>query len=143
MTVLDVTAEVDPRAATIANRAQCGHLLPPETVGELWRGGMRWTLPRVDGISLFAAERRRQVHEEGYTPEHDAAHDPNDLTWAAWCLLDAAAADSPHDEVPSMWPFGEERWKPDQTPLRRLTIAGAMIAAEIDRRLMEDRSGRG
>lgn len=142
-TILDVVAEVEPRAATIVNRAQCGHTLTAEQAGALWRSGLRWPLPRVDGISLATAERHRQVYEEGYTHEHDAAHDPNDLTWAAWCLLDAAAADSPHDQVPSMWPFGEERWKPDQTPLRRLTIAAAMIAAEIDRRLMEDRRGQG
>ena len=138
-TIIAIDAEVDPRAISLRFKAQCGHEVPPERTRVLWREGMRWSLPVVDGVSLGAAERYRQVHEEGYTAEHDAALEPNDLTWAAWCLLDAAAADEPVREPPKMWPEGAGDWKPDHEPLRRLVIAQALIAAEIDRRLMEQR----
>lgn len=137
--LVHIDAEVDPRAVTLRLVATCGHEVAPAQARDLWRRGMRWALPVIDGASLLSAERSRQLHEEGYTPEHDASHDPNDLTWAAWCLLDAAASDTPVTEPPKMWPWEDEAWKPEHTPLRRLVIAGALIAAEIDRRLMEQR----
>jgi hypothetical protein len=140
--ILAVEAAVDPRTMGHAHRAQCGHPVSRDAALTLWQRGMRWTLPVVDGISLGAAERQRQVHEEGYTPEHDAGHDPGDLAWAAWALLDAAASDDPVTEAPKMWPDGWE-WKPDHSPMRRLVIAEAFIAAEIDRRLMEGRTRAG
>lgn len=139
-TIIAIDAEVDPRRIALRFKAQCGHEQAVEVTRSLWNAGMRWALPVIDGASLGAAERYRQVHEEGYTAEHDAALDPNDLTWAAWCLLDAAASDTPTTEVPKMWPEGAGDWKPDHTPLRRLVIAQALIAAAIDRRLMESRS---
>lgn len=139
-TILAIDADVDPRAIALRFTAQCGHEVSRDDTAALWREGMRWALPVIDGASLTTAERYRQVHEEGYTPEHDAALEPNDLTWAAWCLLDAAASDHPTDEAPKMWPEGAGDWKPEHDPMRRLVIAGALIAAEIDRRLMEQRS---
>ena len=138
--ILAIDAEVDPQKIALRFRAQCGHLVSREDTLGLWQTGMRWTIPVVDGTSLMTAERHRQVHEEGYTPEHDAQHDPNDLPWAAWSLLDAAVAPDPVIEPPKMWPWEADLWKPEHTPLRRLIIAGALIAAEIDRRLLEDRS---
>lgn len=138
--LVHIDAEVDPRNVTLRLVATCGHEVTPEVARDLWRSGMRWALPSIDGAALIYAERSRQMHEEGYTPAHDAEHDPNDLTWAAWCLLDAAASDAAAiEEPPKMWPWGPESWRPDQTPLRRLIIAGALIAAEVDRRLTEER----
>lgn len=138
--ILAVEAVVDPQTINHRFTAQpCDHVLTIEETRELWAQGMRWSLPVIDGASLGAAERYRQVHEEGYTPEHDAANDPNDLPWAAWSLLDAAMADAPVDEPPKMWPFEAERWKAEHTPMRRLVIAQALIAAEIDRRLLAQR----
>jgi len=138
--ILAIEAEVDPRDVTLRFRAQCGHPISPAATRSLWQQGMRWALPVVDGSSLVAAERWRQVHEEGYTPEHDATHDPTDLPWAAWSLLDAATVEGSATSPPTMWPWDPESWKPEHTPMRRLIIAGALIAAEIDRRLMEQRS---
>lgn len=139
-TILAIDAIVDPRAVGLRFEAQCGHNVPREDTLLLWRNGMRWTLPNVDGASVLAAERHRQVHEEGYTAEHDASLDSNDLMWASWCLLDAAASERPTTDAPKMWPEGAGDWKPEHTPMRRLVIAGALIAAEIDRRLMEERT---
>lgn len=138
--IIAIDADVDPRSIALRFRAQCGHEVRVEDTRALWRQGMRWTVPVIDGVSLGAAERYRQVHEEGYTAEHDAGLEPNGLTWAAWCLLDAAASDTRTEEAPKMWPEGAGDWKPDHSPLRRLVIAQALIAAEIDRRLMEDRT---
>ena len=140
--IIAIDADVDPRTIALRFRAQCGHEQSQQTTHDLWMQGMRWTLPVVDGVSLGAAERYRQIHEKGYTHEHDAALEPNDLTWAAWCLLDAAASEKPVDEAPKMWPDGAGEWKPEHTAMRRLIVAQAMIAAEIDRRLMEQRRGR-
>lgn len=36
-----------------------------------------------DGISIIAAERKRQIEVKGYTPEHDDAHDLGELGLAA------------------------------------------------------------
>lgn len=139
-TIVAVTADVD--AQTIGHRftAQCGHTLPDGQAHALWRAGMRWTVPVIDGISLGAAERVRQVQEEGYTPADDAAYESNDLAWAAWSYLDRAASGETVEEPPTMWPWAPGVWKPDKTPMRKLIIALALVAAEIDRRLLAERA---
>ena len=137
---------IDPRLCTSVMRAQCGHDVDSKTAGNLWRRGYRWTIPLIDGAALIGAERVRQVDEEGYTAEHDAEHGPGDggLPWAAWSYIDRAMNPT---EVPTgpptMWPWGEAAWKADATPVRHLVIAGALIAAEIDRRLHAARASGG
>lgn len=91
------------------------------------------------GVDLIAAERRRQIDGEGWTPEHDDMHIKGELARAA-----ASYARPRHrswlDEVegvkrlPADWPWEPEWYKP--TPHDRvgeLVKAGALIAAEIDR----------
>lgn len=94
-----------------------------------------------DGAALIAAERRRQVEVEGWTAEHDDAHDCGEMVEAAICYAEQAKGRgwvSPEkyrqDEVDPFgdWPWDESWWKP-QTPIRDLVRAGALIAAEIDR----------
>jgi len=114
-------------------------------------------LERVDresqlGADLIAAERRRQVEEEGWTPEHDDGHDRGEMIAAARCYAHAAEVAERHDlaewfgrdsqgrvKVPASingrWPWGPDAWKPSPDPLRNLAMAGALIAAEIDRLL--------
>ena len=85
-----------------------------------------------DGAALIAAERRRQVEVEGWTPEHDTEHWDGELALAAVCY--ALPLYCRHDLAQELWP-----WHPDwlkQTPhdrVRELVKAGALIAAEIDR----------
>lgn len=97
--------------------------------------------PMTRGTDLIAAERVRQITEEGYTPEHDADH--------AWALIRAGAlyadqtaqvlAGKPHlgagsvaTDDPWVWPWHPSYWKPTGDPVRDLVKAGALIAAAID-----------
>lgn len=94
------------------------------------------------GAALIAAERIRQISVEGYTPEHDAVHhaDNKGLAWGAFCYLERASQDRlPQDDpsMPHLWPFDRKAWKPKPTRMRNLVVAGALIAADIDRRYRE------
>jgi hypothetical protein len=111
----------------------------------------------MNGTELIAAERKRQIEVEGWTPEHDDEHECGELALAAALY----ATPIPLHEVevkrggvvwidPWPWqdsvegPRGEaftinawdKRPKKMPTPdqrLRMLVKAGALIAAEIDR----------
>lgn len=89
--------------------------------------------PRVStGADLIAAERQRQMVKEGWTPEHDAEHMSGELAWAAVCY--AAPKSVYVDGGAEPWPWAKEWDKRDKHDRqRRLVIAGALIAAEIDR----------
>lgn len=84
-----------------------------------------------DGLALIAAERRRQVEVEGWTPEHDDAHDTGELADAAACY---AAARIAGQKPSSRWPWSLDWWKPSpDNRVRDLVKAGALLVAEIDR----------
>lgn len=100
-------------------------------IGEIDRGG----------ALMILKERRRQINVEGWTPEHDDEHDAGELADAAACYaMNAQVVSKPHEHgcavhhAPSAWPWSRKWWKPS-TPIRMLVKAGALIAAEIDRRL--------
>jgi hypothetical protein len=89
------------------------------------------------------AERKRQVTAEGWTPEHDDAHDSGQLAGAAscyaahvngrqWVFFAGCADDYKSEPTPDYWPWDESWWKPT-TPRRDLVKAGALILAEIER----------
>ena len=86
-----------------------------------------WT--ESPGVALIAVERSRQVTAEGYTPGHDAEHDGGELAEAAVAYALAANGDGAYREF---WPFRPVAFKP-VSPVRALTKAGALIAAELDR----------
>ena len=88
---------------------------------------------RMSGVERIAAERKRQIESEGWTPTHDAQHELYELARAAACYAERAFL-GPDVTVPRAWPWAEEWWKPGD-PIRMLEKAGALIAAEIDRRL--------
>lgn len=106
------------------------------------------------GVDLIAAERTRQIEQEGWTPEHDDEHDDHSLALAAACYaapkhILVRAYDAPDGiTFGDPWPWADEwdkrprdidgmvRSAEDQTHAERircLVKAGALIAAEIDR----------
>lgn len=82
------------------------------------------------GVELIALERTRQVECEGYTVEHDDEHVNGEMVYSAVAY---ALHASGNPSVEGYWPFGSCEWKPSDNPVRNLTKAGALIAAEIDR----------
>jgi hypothetical protein len=88
---------------------------------------------------LIAAERERQVSQEGYTAEHDAGHS-HALVDAALCYARAGTWIKPYP--PLAWPWADQYWKPTGDPVRDLTKAGALIAAAIDSLLAGQASSR-
>lgn len=92
----------------------------------------------MSGYNLIAAERQRQVLQEGWTFDHDDEHDDGELIRAAACYLDTARmrevqALHVHAISHPGWPWAQAFWKPSDDPIRNLVKAGALIAAEIDR----------
>lgn len=85
------------------------------------------------GAQLILAERRRQIEVEGFDSAHDAGHGTA-LAHAAMCYIIASLPNNATVK-PILWPFDAEYWKPTPgDPIRMLVKAGALIAAEIDRR---------
>lgn len=93
--------------------------------------------PAASGCSAaladVAAERRRQVDVEGWTPEHDDAHSDGALARAAGCYALHAGRESDRWRGYLVWwPWSTKWWRP--TSRRRdLVKAGALILAEIER----------
>lgn len=89
----------------------------------------------MNGIERIAAERKRQIEEEGWTAKHDDRHIRGEMaSLAALYALptrDQSAARALF--YPPTW--GHEWWKPSTSRIRDLERAGALIAAEIDRLL--------
>lgn len=84
------------------------------------------------GAELIAEERQRQVEEEGWSPEHDKQWRNNELVFAA--ITYAIQEDEVPDEgLIAYWPWSKEWYKPKDR-MSNLIRAGALIAAEIDRR---------
>ncbi len=96
----------------------------------------------MNGVELIAAERARQIHVEGYDQNHDNDHDMGELAKVAAvlavhhtdCLVDPGASDPDMNAFDDPWGLISKHGG-QSTPetIRRLTIAGALIAAEIDR----------
>jgi hypothetical protein len=97
----------------------------------------------MNGAERIAAERRRQIVEEGWTAEKDDfENDRRQLAKAAmcYCMEPAHCEDGDENAIPDEWPWERKYWKP--TPgnrIRELEKAGALIAAEIDRLLRLDK----
>ena len=99
----------------------------------------------MTGIEIIAAERYRQINEEGWTLEHDDNHVESELAFAAACYAEFAACGflpglrkMKRKFVASLWPFDMSWWKPSAGDdingrISELAKAGALVAAEIDR----------
>lgn len=91
--------------------------------------------PWTRGTHLIDMERGRQITAEGYDDAHDDRYDDGELLKAASCYL--RAGNFKPGEPMAEWPWDREWWKPS-TPERNFVKAGALIAAEIDRRDRRD-----
>lgn len=80
-------------------------------------------------IADIAAERERQITEEGWTPGGDDLHVKGQLAAAASGYIMSALGK--YREAWAVWPFTNPI-KP-KSPREDLVRAGALIAAEIDR----------
>lgn len=75
------------------------------------------------GIKLIAEERA--THEgKGWTAAHDDKHDMEELVFEAVCLIGNSAHDT--------WGLVQKTFN-EGGRVRQLVVAGALIAAEIDR----------
>lgn len=91
------------------------------------------------GASMIAAERERQVSEEGWTPEHDDNQCHGQMAIAGACYACPPDIEIQVWDVPSDcdgWPW-DAKWdkRLKHGRLKQLAIAGALCAAEIDRLL--------
>lgn len=88
-------------------------------------------------VAAIAAERDRQVSEEGYSAEHDAEHDDGELAWAAACYAAPGRVlrwDPDSHEVDDAYPWGGERpGNHGKDRVRDLIKAAALCVAEIER----------
>lgn len=85
----------------------------------------------MTGTEAIAAERKRQVEQEGWTAAHDDELTGGALAYAAACY--AIGSIETLEGGGQLWPFDSEHWKPSGDRLRDLAKAGALIAAEYDR----------
>jgi hypothetical protein len=100
----------------------------------------------MTGIELIAAERQRQIKKEGWTEQHDAQHEDGEPAWLVmyyampYSLLHKCPCGE-HSFVTPDSMFAETGWplkwakRDKKNRLQQLTVAGALIAAEIDRLL--------
>lgn len=87
-----------------------------------------------DAVRDVAAERRRQIELEGWTPEHDDEHTHGELAQAAACYalnvqrIPIRCGDS------TLWPKGwGASWFRPKDRRRDLVRAAALLLAEIER----------
>lgn len=89
-----------------------------------------------DALRDVAAERQRQITEEGWDDAHDDAHKPGELANAGCGYATSAVCQlmygTPMNGPPVFWTWGAEWWKP-KTPRRDLVRAAALLIAEIER----------
>jgi len=86
-------------------------------------------------LEEIAAERRRQIEAEGWTPEHDDTHSRGEMALAAACYADWAGLNHylRKQVFPRLtWPWDLKWWKPTNRR-RDLIKAAALIVAEVER----------
>lgn len=101
------------------------------------------------GVEQIAAERRRQVEDEGFSAEHDDTHQDSELAWVACYYAMPCPMHIPGCGLitPSDF-FNETCWagkwtkRDNKTRMERLAVAGALIAAEIDRLSRQENPAR-
>lgn len=94
---------------------------------------LQWNSQAVFDV---AAERRRQIEAEGWTPEHDDQHSAGEMAVAAACYATWSLPGRQESEVVhAIWPWtgwAQEWFKPKDTR-HNLVRAAALLLAEIER----------
>lgn len=124
------TTDQDIKAAHEADLVRTAESIAALLASPVPAGDMERAVEASDGVALIAAERRRHPDEEGWTPEHDDAHDGGEMAHAG--AFYALATAELRERIG--WPW-EMSWFKSTNRIRDLTKAGALIAAEIDRLL--------
>ncbi len=85
-------------------------------------------------IEEIAAERRRQMEVEGWTPQHDDEHERGEMAQAAACYAMSSCGhmDWMRARALGMWPWAQKWWKP-KGGRPDLIRAAALLVAEIER----------
>ena len=105
------------------------------------RSLLRRELSSSTGVERIASERQRQIESEGWSADHDSHHRNGELSMAAACyaagepIFIEHPANAGRDRVfHDPWPW-DRCWdkRENHSRIRQLEIAGALIAAEIDR----------
>jgi hypothetical protein len=86
----------------------------------------------MTGIERIAAERKRQIEEEGFTAEHEDQWQMGELIKAAIWHLYPGEKKNKLQQIFRHWAAKGLKPSPDNR-IRDLEKAGALIAAEIDR----------
>lgn len=87
------------------------------------------------GIDQITEERVRQITVEGYSADRDDTYVRDELVAAgrAYAIYaDEQREGGPHSAI-SLWPWGQESWKPSPSPVRNYVKGGALLFAEVDR----------
>lgn len=92
------------------------------------------------GVELIVSERQEQIEKHGFDSDHDSRdfNSSGEMITAAGYILDIAQGNVPGSlTVTAQYP---RNWHPkfkskfaQKTRIEKLTVAGALIAAEIDR----------
>lgn len=92
----------------------------------------------MSGAELIAAERQRQMSDEGYSIEDDLVTGAGDLALAGAAYAVNAAEEITDSRMPAdmdgtdLWPWHPRLMRLTGDRVRDLTKAGALIAAAID-----------
>lgn len=98
---------------------------------------MGWKEEMTAGVVAdIQRERERQKEAEGWTPEHDAAHDNGEMARASACYALNAFCQLSANMRMLLWPWSDQWWKPKNVR-RDLVRAAALLVAEIERHDIE------
>jgi len=98
--------------------------------------------PMSVGVDLIAKERKRQIKKEGWSPKHDSQHTGGELVMAAISYAAASGDEKVYTAqklqgeilLNDTWPW-DPVWdkRKKHSEKKCLIVAGALIAAELDR----------
>lgn len=103
------------------------------------------------GVELIREERERQIEEEGFGGDWDLQYKQGELWKAAivYAIDKAKFMFTIQDislwwrgDVFWLWPWDYAWYKKDHSRIKQLQIAGALIAAEIDRLQAEEEDAK-